>query len=137
MSTLRNEIEIAVKWWGNQLRRPCEHACDLSPVRTRLMNPTSLKPLEEEKIQAFERCLTEILTRHVQDNPYLLVNPYLDIQLFVDYLPDRLFLGAAAKRAGIDPVRLPIKKIMTIKPNSVQVSGMTMSGRKVEELYPH
>lgn len=121
---MREQIEIAVKWWGEQLRtRTKQDNGDL--MTSVFMSALSGDGEDLTKVELFENKLRELLPKrllkcwHV-DEP---MRGSAIRCLECDYGPDHV-LREAAQFAGILPdcPPFPMKTVMWINPDSVSVS---------------
>lgn len=115
MLTIRNEAQIAARWWVDRLREGAKHDAGDAVINVfaSFANQYIDQPAPEQ-VDAFESALRAVV--NAQFNPEF---PW--VTLATDYGPDSL-LGQAADAAGINDRLLPIKTIMNIKPGSVMVS---------------
>lgn len=117
----KEQIDIAVAWWGDALRSPTSQTQKFDPRFSyrykdrdagvqRLMTVLSRSEVLEEEIALFRSFLRERLRGLASG-----IHEKASIKLDVDYHPDEV-LDTALKKAGIDeeergPV-LPLKTVM-------------------------
>jgi hypothetical protein len=108
------EINAAVEWWVEQLRAPAKTDAGNSTLNSQLslFVKSRYTPLDEQTLETFRTALHTSLTAAVASGETIVKT---------DYAPDDV-LERAAKQAGIQAYRFPVKTIMSIEPGHVEVT---------------
>ena len=125
---MNKEIEIAVKWWGDQLRAPMvtfDNGDDsfhgFMGQGLAALNKKAAPIIPETQIQLFELSLTAILKDICEQYPNK--NGGYFRTLSSDYGPDsKLALACEASKIKCSITTFPWKTTMRIDPGSVSVS---------------
>lgn len=124
---MEKEIQVAAKWWADQLRTKArQDNGDFMHNAMMAILTRQQQPIEKQKGDLFEAKLIELLTKERNERQSATnVNEYYRNGmscLSVDYGAD-LTLRKAAEEAGVDiDMRLPVKTNMWIEQGKVSVS---------------
>lgn len=113
---MQKEIEVAVNWWAEILMNKGSNHDNGNIFQSNFANRVASRhnPLTEEQIESFKIALTKRLEEMSKFDSHIIIG--------VDYGPD-LILRESTKEAGFEfGLRFPIKTVMWIKQNSVEVS---------------
>jgi len=125
---MNKEIEIAVKWWGDQLRAPMvkfdngdDSLHGFMGQELAALNKKAAPIIPEARIQLFELSLTAILKDICDEYPNKSGGHFR--KLSNDYGPDsKLSLACKASEIKCTITTFPWKTTMWINPGSVSVS---------------
>jgi len=112
---MKQEAELAAKWWGDKLSCGFSHD-NGDAMQSALANfgkDSRVRP-DANQIESFRRALAKLITEKTSGERKRL-------RISVDYHPNE-DLWEAGKTAGIVNLELPIKTNMIIQPGSVEVS---------------
>ena len=119
---MKEQIEIAAKWWADQLRAGTKQ--DNGDFMQSALATVLTHPEDPQKVNLFEQALKDLLPEHLSkcwDTNLPGLGSYLRC-LACDYHPEEA-LAEAAKIAGIPATcpPFPMKTVMWVNPDSVKV----------------